>query len=292
MEKRVLQCSSLGDKRYSPLYAKVKINNIVDTIDNHLQMSKRFTNHIPFIPYKYRFKEPDYFVINNKLLPKEYYNDFNKLLWYSYFKEHPELFNLTKTYDDFIDPLYGVINIDSVSKILKDLKKQGFHNFYTSCDEFLNLLKSTNDILLINKNIIESKQNIIIQEVNCQGIVNNPIFNMLAEKQPKIKEKYKEVCKKTTADNLFAKTQFINFKDKTICNIFSQYVYTYKTKQIEYDAFKKCLFTVKDFAIRNKYSISIPYGIGCNKDMFEWETIKLIIKDVFNDYPIILYKGG
>jgi len=39
--KRVLECSSRGDKRFSALYAKVLAFGVRDTIENHYQKSKR-----------------------------------------------------------------------------------------------------------------------------------------------------------------------------------------------------------------------------------------------------------
>ena len=72
--------------------------------------------------------------------------------------------------------------------------------------------------------------------------------------------------------------------------MFSQFVYTKNKKIIEKVVLKDCLFKLKDFAIQNKKSIALPYGIGCDNNLFDWDIIQGLIKDIFNDYPIVLYK--
>ena len=53
----ILECSSKGDKRFSALYAKVSVNNVLDTIENHYQKSKVFIDN-----------NSNYFQYNNKLI--------------------------------------------------------------------------------------------------------------------------------------------------------------------------------------------------------------------------------
>ena len=41
----ILECSSKGDKRFSALYAKVKVFGVYDSIENHYQNCKRDINN-------------------------------------------------------------------------------------------------------------------------------------------------------------------------------------------------------------------------------------------------------
>ena len=68
-QKNILEVSSNGDKRFSALNAKVKINGKTDTIENHYQLAKRFKNEAPPKNWKdAKGRKPDWFVVDGKKL--------------------------------------------------------------------------------------------------------------------------------------------------------------------------------------------------------------------------------
>lgn len=286
----ILNCSMGGDKRFSSLYAKVRVNGVEDTIDRHIQSAKRFTEYIDFDYQIYRFKKPDYFVVKGKKICNCYFEDFVTLLWYQYFKENIELFYLAKTYKKIEDPFSQYVFEKSVVDILNDLIKYGFPVVYSKTKDFRDLLKTTEKILSLDKNIFSCNEDVIVVEVNCQGITNNSVYNELVKKYPFIKTHYRYVCKNKNPEDLLGNCIFFNINKKTICLMFSQFYYSRNKKIINISAFRECLLQLKNFLIKNKKSIALPYGIGCNDSLLEWNNIENIILDTFNDYPLICYK--
>lgn len=60
----------------------------------------------------------------------------------------------------------------------------------------------------------------------------------------------------------------------------------------DYEAMKKALIEIKEYAKSFNLSIAIPYGIGCGIASGDWDKVFQIIEEVFNDYDVTLYKLG
>lgn len=73
---------------------------------------------------------------------------------------------------------------------------------------------------------------------------------------------------------------------KFIMNVFSQK----ENFDTDYEAMRKALTEIKEYAKKFKLSIAIPYGIGCGIANGDWNIVYKIIEEVFNDYDVTLYK--
>lgn len=100
---KILECSSKGDKRFSAMYAKVNLDGVIDTIENHYQLSKRFGDFVPKTQKDAKGKRPSHFMFRGKKLPIEKLTDFYNFLWKLYLTDNPELVNVLLKYDDFKD---------------------------------------------------------------------------------------------------------------------------------------------------------------------------------------------
>jgi hypothetical protein len=98
-----LECSSAGDKRYSAFYAKVIFNGVYDTIENHYQKVKRGKDGASVK----KGEKVSYFIINTKRFEPTDLTAYYRLLWYSYFKQNPELVEYAKQFDTFTDKFRG-----------------------------------------------------------------------------------------------------------------------------------------------------------------------------------------
>ena len=86
MEK-ILYCDSRGDKRFSALYAKIKLKNgTLETIEHLYQKVKRDEHNNPV--GKGRFVH--HFVLNGKTYPASYLSKYYRNLWKCYFKQNPD----------------------------------------------------------------------------------------------------------------------------------------------------------------------------------------------------------
>lgn len=137
-------------------------------------------------------------------------------------------------------------------------------------------------------NILDCTEDIIIHQVNVQGIMGSGIARQLADYYKGLEEEYYKYCKEL--DNEYQRLSgtvfFFEEYPKIIANSFSQ-MPNFDTDYIELE---KCLINIKEFAKFNNLSIAIPYGIGCGIANGDWKIVCKIIDKVFNDYEVTLYK--
>lgn len=142
----ILECSSRGNKKFSALYAKVKVFGKTDTIENHYQSCKGF--------YTYRGdpkgKFPDYLNIGKLKLDSEYLSQYYDILWIVYLDNHPELVKLASQYDDFSDMFKSRKSICCQADTIRKYIKNGRKSIMKDCNELLKIF--------INEGIIKGKR--------------------------------------------------------------------------------------------------------------------------------------
>lgn len=125
--KKILECSTRGDKRFSAFGAYITINGKRDCIENFYQNAKRKANNEvagkgkPFHHFICPFCGLEF--------PGEEVSDLYKGLWIIYFNKHPELLIYAAQFDGFNDIFRGKsINCqaDVVEAMVKD--KNSFIN--------------------------------------------------------------------------------------------------------------------------------------------------------------------
>jgi len=123
--KRILQCHSRDDQRYSPFFCYVKAFRKYDSIENHYQCAKRFEN-CP-APQNWRtarkykqqgFRQIAWQIGKHQLSVKsnetgtgfaidDWGIQYYIALWHRHLTEHPEKIEFAKQFDDFEDPFKG-----------------------------------------------------------------------------------------------------------------------------------------------------------------------------------------
>ena len=109
MSKRILECSSAGDARFSAFYATVEVNGVTATIEEHYQLSKRFSapgSDTCIVPQKIsdaKGMRPSHLVINGKTYEKELLTFWYRYLWIKYLDANPNLVAILSHYDDYND---------------------------------------------------------------------------------------------------------------------------------------------------------------------------------------------
>lgn len=116
-------------------------------------------------------------------------------------------------------------------------------------------------IEVVNGNILDCTEDVIIHQVNVQGIMGGGVARQLANRYENLEKEYSEFCK--IYDNDYNKLKGKVFKimidGKFIMNMFSQK----PNFDTDYEAMKKALTYIKKWAENNNLSIAMPYGIGC-----------------------------
>lgn len=164
-------------------------------------------------------------------------------------------------------------------------------NIKEECKPLLDLLNGKNKIIIENGDIFTGYTNIIAHQVNCQGVMDKGIASIVRSDYPKAYREYISFSK-TNKGKLLGEAQIINCGGKYICNLYAQEYYGNKKSVVytSYDALRKSLTTLKEYAKSKDLVVGLPYGIGCGLANGNWHTVYNIIKEVFDDYYVVIYK--
>ena len=152
----------------------------------------------------------------------------------------------------------------------------------------------------IKCDIFESGADIICHQVNCQGVMGSGIAKQVKEKYPVVYKHYKRMCEIYSPKALLGTAQFIETDSVPfigIFNLFGQEKFGYDGKRYtDYVSLYKCLEKVKEETMDKKYTIAIPYLMGCYRGGGNWNVVYKIIEEIFEDSPcdilICEYNGG
>lgn len=142
----VLECSSIGDPRFSAKFAIVTVFGVKSFIEEHYQLSKRFGDEpAPEKAWHAKGKEPTHFVVNGTVFPKELLSSWYKLLWVKYLDENPDLVQYAAQFDDFTDHFRGK-SINCQADAIKQYVQKGRRDVMSECAELLRLMKDNHKV--------------------------------------------------------------------------------------------------------------------------------------------------
>lgn len=148
-------------------------------------------------------------------------------------------------------------------------------------------MSETGRIKVIDGDILDAKEDIIVHQVNCQGIMGAGLALQLRRKYPEMYYDYVRYCK-DNADNkkeLLGKARFFYVTDdkhnleKVIVSIFGQLGYGAGV-QTNFLALREGIETVSVYARRRRFTTAIPYKIGCGLGGGDWGEIREMIERV------------
>lgn len=156
--KKILECHSKGDVRFSPFFARVKAFGVVDTIENLYQTSKVFVRYDELIrPIDWREAKrlqkkppqgeglprwPEFVLPNGVWAPVKFHVfGWYSSLWVKYLDAHPELVEFAKDFDDYHDPFKGNFPLCQADCV-RLYVKHGREALFAHCSEFFAWLKA------------------------------------------------------------------------------------------------------------------------------------------------------
>lgn len=138
-------------------------------------------------------------------------------------------------------------------------------------------------------NLLKARTDIIVHQVNVQGVMGGGVARQLSLKYPGLEKFYSNYCKKYNNDYDLLKGHTLPFTTKSdyklIFNIFSQ-TSDFKT---DYEMFRHCIREVRYIAQKFKLKVAMPYGIGCGIADGDWNKIMNIIIEEFRESKVTLY---
>ena len=159
-------------------------------------------------------------------------------------------------------------------------------------------------IKTIEGNILDSKTDFIIHQVNCKGEMNTGVAKALRDYDEGIYIHYRCMCEiyEFNPELLLCAYDKYPIKNgtQTVLSLFAQNDYGYDGKQYtDVEAFRDGLELIrKDIPVfyldsdkrYHKTSIALPYKIGCGRGGADWEVIYKIIEDELSSYNVELWK--
>ncbi len=143
-------------------------------------------------------------------------------------------------------------------------------------------------IIIKNGDLLKADEDIIVHQVNIDGIMGGGVAKQIATQYPKTKAEYVKFCDDHNFcyGNLRGKVDLTKEKGKYIANMFSQD----KNFDTDYKAMEIALAKIRNFAEQENLSVAMSFKIGCGIANGEWELVLDVINRVFKGYRVTLYK--
>lgn len=236
----------------------VSVFNETDTIFNHCMKVRR----------KIEDTDDFYIEIGTVKLPKDYWGSFHKMLWCKYLRQHSEdLLTMPEEIQEFIN-----FNDTDEGKELSEL------------------IKCQGKLPMLNRDILDTKQDIICNLVDGSGQLRKDFSGILFQKYPNIFQEYKDFCEcYENPREMLGQSQICESENIMVGNLYCMRTVGNRIS-IDYEAFGKALLELKEEAICSELSVAFSYGVGASLVGGDWNRIYTIISKVFNNYPIVVYR--
>lgn len=144
----------------------------------------------------------------------------------------------------------------------------------------------------VKGDIFKSDADIIIHQVNCQGVMGSGVAKQVKNLYPNVYVHYREYCKDFTPEEMLGTVFMVpidTIKPRFVANFFSQNNFGYDGNcYTSYEAFEKCLLYMKKNY--SEFSMAIPYLIGCRRGGGSWEKIYKMIENILGDCEVTIYE--
>lgn len=159
--------------------------------------------------------------------------------------------------------------------------------------------KSDRMIKKVVGDIFDCDADVILHQVNCQGVMGSGVAKQVKEKFPEVFNAYITLCNSYRRNDnrcvLLGYSQCVQIHncDRYIVNLFAQENYGYDGNcYTDYEALKECLRSVNSQFVGKK--IAIPYLMACHRGGGDWSVVSKMIEETLTDCDVTLYEycGG
>lgn len=134
---------------------------------------------------------------------------------------------------------------------------------------------------------------LIGHQVNCHGVMGAGLAKQIRQQYPSVYRSYSAMCqRRVLASALLGSVQIVKVADGYVANLFAQVSFGRDRRHTDYDALREALTRLRNEQSLFPEGIALPYGIGCGLAGGDWDTVKDILHDVFDEcsVPVYLYK--
>lgn len=146
--------------------------------------------------------------------------------------------------------------------------------------------------------LLNSEATIFCHQCNCFAKMGAGIAKQIANTYPIVRRADYDRYTKLGTDGIFGTILPVQLPDTKVCiNMYAQKFYGRGKRQTDYDAFKKCLDAIKEWAKTeaNEFDvIGFPGYIGCGLAGGDWNIVKQMItefsKEITQDVVIVYFQ--
>ena len=144
---------------------------------------------------------------------------------------------------------------------------------------------------IITGNILNARESLICQQVNCQNAMGAGLAKVLYSKWPAVKRDYHDFCREKEPAELLGAYQIVPVdQTRSVVNVFSQLEFGRKKGKVytRYDALETAFS-----ALHHDYpdaSLAFPYGFGCGLANGDWTIVLSLIEKHFADHVVTIYQ--
>lgn len=144
-----------------------------------------------------------------------------------------------------------------------------------------------------NGDLLKSECDIICHQVNTFGIMGAGIAKQIRSTYPSVFKQYSVLCETLSEELLLGHIDIEkipkeeqNNKIRIVLNLFSELREPINNTITDYELLKKCFLRIirLDF-IKPDTKVGIPYKIGCGIANGDWNKVRDIIHECFDDVP-------
>ncbi len=154
------------------------------------------------------------------------------------------------------------------------------------------------DVVELIESLSDNKTlNVLVQQCNCQNVMGKGIAKAISTAYPEVARA--DNATKAGDRAKLGTYSYARVKDNVVVtNAYGQYNYGWLNpldsngRQTDYDALRKALTSIRDdFASRSPHPIVFyaPKFIGSGLAKGKYDTIRIILEDVFKEHDLILF---
>lgn len=139
-------------------------------------------------------------------------------------------------------------------------------------------------MITIEKSILDVKKGIVLQQVNCKGVMGAGLALQFANMYPKVLPNYLKYLEVTSKPLGTAKGIKLT-DDLLMLMIFGQNAYGTEQRHTNYEAVIAALVQFQKYLKDNPNSeVFVPYGMGCGLGGGNWKVMQELIREYLDPH--------
>lgn len=141
--------------------------------------------------------------------------------------------------------------------------------------------------MILTGDILAVSHGVIVQQVNCQGVMGCGIALQIRNKWPIVYKRYR------AHKFRLGQIQLVQVApDLWVCNLAGQDRYGRDKRYTDYKALKVAFAKLNFWASKRKFPVAIPFRMGARNAGGDWDVVLSVIASGLADCQVTIYRKG